>query len=300
VRRIFPALATLRSDGVNVGDDERVAKWVAQLRPDDLAQLLAYLLRSGGATDERQSGLGLLRHWAGIDPQAAATWLGSQPDLADRKTAVEQVATAWAENELEVALAWARQLSAGPEREAALLAVLYEGSQVEPQPAISFAMRELPAGAERDGLLKYAVAQWAAAEPVAAWSWAQKLDVGDLRDRIVGIVATEWSESDPVAGATLAVKELPVGRLQDDAIVSIVERWVQMDPQSVVKWVTTGLPAGPLQQTAATEMVKVWAQQAPEEVAEWLADLPAGMIRDAALTAGVAEAPPEEFVRAAE
>lgn len=286
VQRLLAEIAAPVAEGSGAGDEAAVTRLAGALAPDDGPEGLGYLLRPDGLAAERDWGVQLLRRWAEACPTAAAAWLDGQPDLAGRDEAVDQVATAWAGQDLEAASRWAGQLPAA-ERQRVLTAVLYEGAGNEPTLAMTLAIRGLPACPERDELLRYAAAQWASAEPAAAWAWAGQLTDPSLRDPIVATVAMEWSESDPVAGATLAVEQLPAGRLQNDALVSIVERWVQVDPRAASDWVATGFPEGELRGTAATELMKIWAERDMMQAGNWLAELEPGPLADAALDAYV-------------
>lgn len=299
-QRVIAASPARADGGSSVGDDEAKAPLAATIDPDDLPAVLGYLLRPDSVAEERDRGLQRLRSWADTAPRVAAEWLDRQPALAGRAEAVEQVATAWGGQDLEEASRWAGQLPTEEERQRALQAVVYEGARSHPTLAMTLAIEGLPAGAERDGFLRHATAQWASAEPAEALAWAQQLSGAALRDPIIATVATEWSERDPLAGATLAVEQLPAGRLQNDTIVSIVERWVQVNPRAVADWVATGFPDGELRTTAATEMVKIWAEQDMEEVVQWLAELEAGPLRETALTAYACKLLPHAVVIAAE
>lgn len=291
---------TPAADGAMAGGDESMACLAAARVPDDLPQVLGRLLRPDSEEDERDRGLQRLRSWADTDPKAAAAWLDGQPALAGRGEAVEQVASAWAGQALEEAGRWAGQLPTAEERQRALQAVVYEGAGSHPTVAMTLAIQGLPAGTGRDALLLHATAQWASAEPAEALAWARQLSDTALRDPIIATVATEWSERDPVAGATLAIEQLPAGRLQNDALVSIVERWVQVDPRAAAGWVATGLPEGELRATAMTELIKIWAEQDVEAAGQWLADLKAGPLRETALTAYACKLLPHAAVIAAE
>jgi hypothetical protein len=62
-------------------------------------------------------------------------------------------------------------------------------------------------------------------------------------------IATAWSEQDPIAAATMVLRELPSGRLQADTIVSIVQRWAQQSLDGATEWVNR-FPNGDLRDAA--------------------------------------------------
>lgn len=196
----------------------------------------------------------LIRRWAGQNPAAAAAWLAAASADA---SLFQQVGIAWAGSDLPAAAKWVRQLSVGPEQQAAMLALAYEAARTKPVAALELA-RTLPPTDERDRLLIHAVSQWATADSAAATTWVEKISEPPLRENLLAAVAVALGKQDGAAAAALAATALPAGELQNRTAVAVVQRWTQSAPQSAAAWVEQ-FPAGPVRDTATENLQSVEA-----------------------------------------
>jgi len=189
-----------------------------------------------------------IRIWAQSAPSAAAGWATALPPGANRHFVLETASLAWgASDDPAAAAQWARSLRDEAERTLALTNIAGEAVRSEPLLALELA-RSLPE-ADRDELVPRAAMEWAVQDPEAAADWARRIPGESLRAKVLAGIATVWSDRDPVAGATLAAKELPAGRLQADAVVSIVQRWAQRSPADAAGWLLQ-FPEGELRDAA--------------------------------------------------
>lgn len=247
----------------------------------------AILLLRGQERTELSRGLELrlIREWAVKESGAVAEWVTQNPDVEIQKDVVKAVAIEWANQDIWAAIEWAGKLEDDEEWAGAQSSISYEAVRTEPVLALVLA-EALPSGSSRDDLIVHAASEWAVRVPVAARNWGIQVSDESLCARVIGGIARSWSETDPVAGATLAVKAIGPDRNQNDAIVSIVQRWVQRDPYSVAQWVSQ-FPEGELRCTAVGNLVNLWAENDPGSAGEWVSSLPLGCSRDSAVAAYV-------------
>jgi hypothetical protein len=222
-----------------------------------------------------------MKHWAELDPRAAADWLGNDGAAVRRQEEVNAVAIVWSGRSLPDTLEWLRKLPEDGERNPGLLAVAYELARSEPMDAFKVA-EELPDGDVRDELINHTASQWAGKNPREAAAWAGKVPDEELKQRLLAAITTAWADSDPPEAAKMAAS-MAGGRPQEDAVVGVVQRWVQSEPQDAASWVLQ-FPDGQLKDTAVAELVRLWADKDQEEAGKWVSGLgPA--VRDHAVAA---------------
>lgn len=185
-----------------------------------------------------------LRIRAQNDPREFAEWTATLPAGANRHFALETAALAWGASDPSFAANWARHLSKKSERTLTLTHIASEAVRSDPHLALELAC-SLPESAMND-IVPRAATEWAVTDPAAAAEWASRISSLPLR---AAVLATAWSERDPVAAATMVLHELPAGRLQADTIISIVQRWAQQSPADATDWVNQ-FPNGDLHDAA--------------------------------------------------
>ncbi len=181
------------------------------------------------------------------DPSGFGEWAATLSPGANRHFALETAALAWGATAPSSAADWAEDLSEKTERTQALTHIASEAVRSDPHLALELA-RSLPEPSMND-IVPRATAEWAATDPVAAAEWAGQISSTPLCTATLAGIATVWSEQDPVAAATMVLREIPAGRLQADAIVSIVQRWARQSPADAADWVNQ-FPDGELRDTA--------------------------------------------------
>lgn len=188
-----------------------------------------------------------LRIRAQNDPSGFSEWAATLPSGANRRFALETAALSWGASDPSSTAAWAEGLAKKTERSLALTHIASEAVRRDPHLALELAC-SLPEPAMND-IVPRATAEWAASDPVAAAEWASQVSRASLRAETLAGIATVWSDHDPVAAATMILRELPAGRLQADTIISIVQRWAQQSPADAADWVNQ-FPDGDLRDTA--------------------------------------------------
>ena len=194
----------------------------------------------------------LIRRWAAEDPSAAAVWAEKQANPAMRQEALNQVALAWAERDLAVAIKWANSLPADGAQAFVLMNLGYEAARTQPLEALALAS-SLPPGRDRDDLLVHAVSQWAGSDAQASTEWACKIPELALRERVLAAIATAMADQNPESAVILATQAMWPGQSQNQAAIAIVQRWTQQDPQAVAAWVKQ-FPAGEIKDSALRKL----------------------------------------------
>jgi len=167
-------------------DPEQIAAKIASLSETEVRLWLATI--AGPALRGNQACL-LLRRWVELNPPSAISWVTQLDDLETAKQLTDVAAVAWSEQDLPAALTWVESLPADDKKFQALADVGYEVARVAPINALQIAL-QLPAGANTDGLLLHALAQYASADVAQSQQLALGLDPGPLRDRALALIAT--------------------------------------------------------------------------------------------------------------
>jgi hypothetical protein len=238
---------------------ERIAAFVELLPRGDLSAAINYFRSRPADGPAHEIASGLLRRWAGLDPRKAAMSVESMPPGPERLTALNDVAVVWSGLDISQAVEWMKQWPEENERHAGLMTVGYEAARSDPLTALNVAVGVAPTK-ERDVLIEHVARQWAADAPQAAAAWAERIESVSLRQQVLGGIAVEWSERDPVAAANLAATRLAAGKVQDDVVIGILSRWVQKDPSAAAGWVAK-FGEGPLRRTAMDALVDLWPEE---------------------------------------
>ena len=182
---------------------------------------------------------------------------------------LDDVAIVWANNSPTNAMNWAGSLPDNTARCTALAAVAGEAVRSQPLMALQIAL-DLPAGQQRDDLIRRGAMQWASEDANGAVAWVNQIPQGDLRNQALSGVAIVWSANEPVTAATLALNELPPGRLLEDTVVSIIQRWAQQQPEMAAAWVER-FSEGELREAAVANLLVQWSQTDAEGADRWRA-----------------------------
>ncbi len=223
----------------------------------------------------------LVERWAGHSPEDAAAWVSRLPDDELAQRLFSKVAKLWADKDLAGAMGWVQQLQDSGNKVAAELSLGFEAASQQ-QPVVAIALiANVPPGPERDGVLDYAVQQWAVADTDSAVAWASKLPDTTLRDKILTEVASDLGARDPERATDFITTKLPAGELQDKATITVIRFWASSDVAGAAAWVLE-FPDGPLQVMATANLVDVWAKNDFATAVNWVNQLPSGPLRETA------------------
>lgn len=181
---------------------------------------------------------------AAQEPAEAAKAVLGLPEGASREESLSRVGGAWAENDFEDALSWARGLN-GKDRESALGAVLTQGAPHQPGLAATqyaemlggLPASEKPADSFVNAAATIAGAYFAEDQTKAA-SWVSGLPQEDARAAAARTLAEQWSQYD-APSASEWIGSLPDGKPRDQAVGALVNRIAASDPSMAFEWAAT-------------------------------------------------------------
>lgn len=302
--RIIPELAT-----------ENATNTLARLndfKPLPGEQVYSLLFQSWAATDpvqaitQREQVPGhdddghilsaIMLAWMGKQPDAALSWLKSQPDSESlpegtwRNTLIAGLIGSWATNDLEAATAACRQLPDGVAKEKAWERVLNRRIVVNPASAAG-QVTNLPPGDYRASAVKALCGQWADTDTPSALAWAQSLPVESERTVAVNVVVGCWAGKAPLAASQVASQH---PELSTDVFGKIADAWSQQDLTGATNWIGS-LPDGTNKEAALLGISESWAQNDPKGMATYALGLPAGKVQAQYLTAACRQLAVHDF-----
>ena len=177
----------------------------------------------------------VLQSWASTDPAAAAQYLAENPRdsfimMGGRGPgAAGTIATEWARQDPEAALAWAKTLD-GRESNGAIANVIKQVASEDPVAALAMAQgldKDAKEAAYRSIAPEWAKEDWSAME-----SWARGLPA-EQRDAALAEGARGLAQRDPMEAAAklLTIAE---GDARNRVFDDVVESYAQQDPQGAM------------------------------------------------------------------
>ncbi len=210
----------------------------------------------------------IYRQWAALEPEVAAEESGRLPPGQGRMLAQNSVAAAWAERDIDAALAWIKSLEPGHQNDTMLSAAIisYGTRQKDPRRALELAMQEGSPRVARS-VLSGVSYQLAGEDLEETLEWVQTLSDEGLRDQAVQTLGWNLSNQDPQRAVELADR-LSSGTARSSYVVSTVSQWSRRDPQKAAAYVE-GMPEGELRTSAIDGLVANWAYNDPQKAAEF-------------------------------
>ncbi|MEC9036551.1 MAG: hypothetical protein VX588_06995 [Verrucomicrobiota bacterium] len=242
-----------------------------------------------GTRDRMTRGWGtssILRTWASKDPKAAADHLAKTmasegtDDWSMRRTA-SSVATEWAKQDTNAALAWAKGLPDEVKGDA-LSNIIEQITTDDPLRAAEVAMSF--EGEQQERSFRTIADQWSRNEPEQALKWAEGLTV-EGRVGVMEEALENWVREDPES--TVAYLDKMDSSERDSIMKEVVEQWARIGEEATVdaaNWVASQ-DDGKGKVDATGEVVGQWMRSDPEAASEWLGAQPVGDARDRGVTA---------------
>ena len=242
-----------------------------------------------GTRDRMTRGWGtssILRTWASKDPKAAADHLAKTmasegtDDWMMRRTA-SSVATEWAKQDTNAALAWAKGLPDEVKGDA-LSNIIEQITTDDPLRAAEVAMSF--EGEQQERSFRTIADQWSRKEPEQAVKWAEGLTV-EGRVGVMEEALENWVREDPES--TVAYLDKMDSSERDSIMKEVVEQWARTGGEATVdaaNWVASQ-DDGKGKVDATGEVVGQWMRSDPEAASEWLGAQPVGDARDRGVTA---------------
>ncbi len=256
---------------------------------DDADASLAWIQSTFPAGPERdQSVASLIEAVANHAPAEAARHLELLPPEARAET-TESLVRTWAEKDSAGTTTWAKQLPAGPERDAALRSLLGMRFQSDPVGALTEYQREFseisPAQLEKmvnQGSIVFSEFGLSS----GALSTQQLLDLlpllpsDETRKQLIDCTVGRLSMSSPETAAAL-ITTLPTAQRPDEAIRSVADQWAASSPTAAAAWAAT-LSDTTARRHACNAVLTNWGRTDPDAAARWACSLPDEQLRRAA------------------
>jgi hypothetical protein len=203
-------------------------------------------LSNTNSSESQELASALISRWAEEDIDGAVAWVRELPEEAFRAIAWEHVATAWAGKDLPAVMEWLRSSLEGESKSAAIRAAAYEAARADPVAALQLAV-DLPPDEQRDELLAHSVMQWMEANPDQAAEWVSRIPDEHLRTRLLEAVAVALAAQDPAAAAGFVSRNIAPGDEQNRAAIVVAAQWIQTAPESASVWVNQFPPGAVLE-----------------------------------------------------
>lgn len=249
----------------------------------------------------------ILQSWAATDPKAASRYYESnKSDFAmmgmmgggrGGSSGAGTIATEWAKQDPEGALAWANTLE-GRDKEQATVKALSQIAATDPERAAG-----LTAGLEGDSLAsanRSIASEWAKKDWNAAESFINGLPADQQGDAL-GSAVRSLANENPTLAASKAL-QIPEGESRDEAVESVAEAMARENPADAAKWVSEN-GTEEAQKDAMRDVMGNWVNQDAKAARAWAVEQPEGPVRDAAVSSYVmsdSKGDPQENIKLAE
>jgi hypothetical protein len=254
----------------------------------------------------------LFARWAEVDPAAAAKYAHLLPRSAGGHGLRDMALGAWAEKDLDAAIAWASALEAGTERSESIEIIAGALAKADPNAAIRLVHEHL---GKRDAQSAYSsiFSSWAENDFAGAVSAARGLDdpllrssalraalqqhiekdprlvldiirdakIADLRWTVGSQAIHRWAEHD-LAAAREYVLNHPAGELRSTMINSVVREMAVRDPRDAMDWILARKETGDID-GGLHAALSIWSGRDPDAAIQAVRDLPEGTTRDEAI-----------------
>ncbi|MEW6303361.1 MAG: PDZ domain-containing protein [Verrucomicrobiota bacterium] len=252
---------------------ERLGFDLATADPAEALRQLAALTD----TEDRSAFLrGVFEFTATLAPANALAVAKQLPRGPDRQTALQTLAKVWAG---ETNLGRLALLTEKYGVEAALGHLLLEGDRKNPDLAALWA-QELLVGKPRTELLWAAAYHLSMVDPQRAYALADQLAGAD-KDALFHRVAFGWAKTDPRAAMGWAM-QTPDERLRLELQTNVLRGWATVDPASAAAMVNS-LPAGEERQKVIGTIGYAWAEKDTQMALAWINSLADPAERDTAM-----------------
>jgi serine/threonine protein kinase len=275
------AMATLNGFSAQQCADVRTALRVSQSVPPAAAVQLLSALPTGFNRDDGPIYWQLAERWARQDLNAAVAWAKNLPSGAGRENALMGVLNQWMQQDPAAATDFAMNMPVGTLRDHILQQVIAVKMETDPQGAADFVM-SLPASGSRKDLLKNTMALWARQDPASAIQYANAMPAGASRKEVYWYIGYNWALNDPEAAWKWALS-LPVedGDTRIGSAAAVVRAISSRSPQDAADYVAQ--LTGSDYAFAVRALVGETAPANPTWTASWVQGIPAGDARNRAV-----------------
>jgi hypothetical protein len=205
-------------------DSEAAMAWIKTLPPSDQQKAM-------------ENG-----YWQLIreDPAKAAEIMTTLPATNRNSHYFSQLASEWAQHDVDAAKRWVDSLPAGRAREQAMQGMIQSIAQNDPAKAASMISPEDING-NNSHLVGTLLGQWVRTDQKAAMDWLGTLDLrGNNQQNAISQLMHSWADED-VAAASRYALGIEDEKSRKQAITPMVYAWAQNDPEAAKEWLVGNL-----------------------------------------------------------
>jgi len=182
-----------------------------------------------------------------LGPEAALRWLDSLEDPAFRDTMVLPIAGAAAAvpGGGAVVAKWAEPRITGVDHRTRLpVQIGMQWIRHDPKAAMAW-LAALPAGVDRDDGVESSFGAWARVDGVAAFAWAERLELDRWNEPAYAAYAQAMVVYDRAKDVLPVVARFSNAALRDSTMIAVVKAWLENDRPAALAWLAeSNLPEG--------------------------------------------------------
>ena len=213
--------------------------------------------------------------WGQVDPVSALQWANSQKHW-DQHVARASIMDAWARNDSDGAIQWAKENFDGEENP--YFVGIINGLSEKSLPQATDLMTELPYGRVRGRSAAILFEKvWSKGEDVAL-HWAEHLPEGSLQDFAYGELGSKLASQD-ISRAVEWVESMAESSVKVAVSEDVSREMARKDPQKAANW-ASNLPNGKSKNVSLLQVAEMWTRTDPIATAEWINQIPADINKD--------------------
>lgn len=223
----------------------------------------------------------LMRSWSTFNPLAALAYANEKLDAkSERRFAVAEALAEWAARDSNAAFEWAKSQDSDKGGDNTLLAGVIKGVAEKNPEAASRMFFDLPPGNARWQASHHLVQKYVELGVDSAIAWASRIPQDDpnFRGDLLGQVGAQIARKNPVRASEWA-DTLEVGEARNRIINTVLGHWVSQAPDEASAW-TAKIEDPKTRRHAMTQMANYWGVRDPVATAQWLNTFPASKDMD--------------------
>jgi hypothetical protein len=248
---------------------------VRTMNPQNVDQVVAAFETLPAGYDRHMEMRLLMKKWAAFDSSSALAY-AKELSSTESRLAITEVMTEWSENDPDGAISWFRENLDEKEanRQGYLPGIISGVASTDPAKANELlqSINDRSARWQASTLL---VKRYVDQSPEEAMKWAGALpnDDPNFRNGILGQVASAVAKRGDLQSCARWAEGLEAGESRNRVVSSLITQWSTRNPAEAAQW------AGSLQDTSTrihgmTQVVNYWAFKDPDSTSNWLESYP--------------------------
>ena len=293
-----PGMISIIGAAIAKSDPDRALTWARENDPSGTQGLFAGIVAQLAQFDpqraiteaaaiadpqQRQQALsGVLFTAAQNNPADAAQFLELISDAGTRRSGIQQIASTWAQQDVDAAIAWAGTLETR-ERRSAIVQIGQQLVHTDLDRAMEFVGKVPAGGAARQ--LKQQIAMNLAQQRSVddAQAFIDQFRGTDEYTKLQVAVISSAVATDPARARRMA-RSVQDDNARDQIYATIVGREAATDPRKALRSLDE-IRSGTARSSAITQIAYNWVSKDPAAAETWVRSLPGGQDRDSAVVA---------------